>query len=375
MPKKKRLDAHYIITHILNVHLRDLFKVRPGKAIAIVRIGESKEMIWRKEDPLKKRISYWLDSFRNKLWQDSQKYGFDFESFKEEMGPLLYFYENVLRSEEETLRKLLIEPLEACFKDIDNYLKTSYFSSKVEELEKKHRTAIKVLDSLSLPVSNVEITVSWSSEIDKYFPVQKCLLKTDSKGEAHVLLMKGNYDVRLDEYGKESSLTVPKDKEVVVKVPREFQVACPYCKRLFQIELSDKWSEVTCINMDCNKKWHEGVFRVLLGKVASRRRGLGRNRTTCWSIRLLTPQNEDFIEFAPKSRFVPKQKDILTVSHEKTSKGIFKKKWTGGWDSRSKILVNNTGREPIIIQHVFSCCEQKSKNRASNAKRMLILAF
>jgi hypothetical protein len=352
MPKGKKLDVHYIIAYILNVHLSDfLYKPEKGKVIEIIKTKGVRDLVRREGvyDLFKKYID-WLNSFRDKLWHDSQKYYFDLESFKKEMEPLLYFYENILRSEEEVLREL-IKPLEACFKAIDKHLKTSYFRDEIKELQKEHETVVKVLNCLGLPVSDAEVILCWKSKLEPFFIREYPLkIKTGPNGEAQISLMNGDYDVRLDKYGKKLSLTVPKDKKIAVKVPEEFQVGCPYCERLFRMELSDKWSEVTCSNLDCNKKWHEGVFRVLLAMVTSKdRRGLGRGRRAKWSIRLLTPQDEELIEFRSMSRLVLKQKDVLTISYRKTSKGIFKKKWTGEWDSRPRMLVNNTIKHGWIV--------------------------
>ena len=122
----------------------------------------------------------------------------------------------------------------------------------------------------------------------------------------------------------------------------EYQVGCPYCKKIFWAKLSSKWSEVKCI-LNCDKKWHEGAFRVLLATVVRKdRRGLGRNLGAMWSIRLLSSQGEELTEFRSMSQLILKQKDVLTISYGKKSKGIFKKEWTGEWDSRPKVLVNNT---------------------------------
>ncbi|MHA1138240.1 MAG: hypothetical protein ACTSSE_17310 [Candidatus Thorarchaeota archaeon] len=61
------------------------------------------------------------------------------------------------------------------------------------------------------------------------------------------------------------------------------EAPCPYCgTRQKVLELSIGFTDCTCEKTGCQKKWHEGVFRVLMCTVVSReKRGLGKDRGLC----------------------------------------------------------------------------------------------
>ncbi len=84
------------------------------------------------------------------------------------------------------------------------------------------------------------------------------------------------------------------------------------------------------------------MFNLLCVTVMSRdKRGLEKNKGVLWNIRYKTNGDEGVISFRTSDRSILlKSRDVLVLSVKKQSKGIFKKKWTGNWESKPTKLFN-----------------------------------
>jgi len=129
----------------------------------------------------------------------------------------------------------------------------------------------------------------------------------------------------------------------IVPQPGTYTIGCPYCGGMCTAEGSGKLQEAVCPNVKCNKNWHQGVFQVLPAIVRSKeRRGMGKNQPALWNIRIAHANGEDLLSFKTFASLQLRQKDVLTLSYRKKSKGVFRKEWTGEWDPNIKLLTNHT---------------------------------
>ena len=124
-------------------------------------------------------------------------------------------------------------------------------------------------------------------------------------------------------------------------------LVCPYCQ-IQQIKYLNRilpsTEEVSCENLDCSKKWHEGVYKTTALQIEHRdKRGLGRNRPTIYNIHYRTSYGEQLISFnSLEKNLIMKKGDFIALSYKKKSKGFFSKQWTGEWENAPKIFQNIT---------------------------------
>ena len=120
-----------------------------------------------------------------------------------------------------------------------------------------------------------------------------------------------------------------------------YTIACPYCGTMYDAELTGKLQEITCAQPKCNSSWHQGVFQVFPAVVTNKdRRGMGKNQPALWTIRISHQEGESLLTFNSYVSIQLKKKDVISVSYEKKSKGVFRKEWTGEWNTTPKGLVN-----------------------------------
>jgi hypothetical protein len=124
-------------------------------------------------------------------------------------------------------------------------------------------------------------------------------------------------------------------------------LVCPYC-HIQKIEnfnrIIPSTEEVSCENLDCSKKWHEGVYTTTVLQIEQwDKRGLGRNRSTIYTIRYRTSYGEQLMSFSSvEKNLLIKRGDFAALIYKKKSKGFGNKQWTGEWENAPKIFQNIT---------------------------------
>jgi hypothetical protein len=127
-------------------------------------------------------------------------------------------------------------------------------------------------------------------------------------------------------------------------------LVCPYC-HIQQIKYLNRMlpstEEVACENLDCSKKWHEGVYKTTALQIEQRdKRELGRNRPTIYTIRYRTSYGEQLMSFnSLEKNLLMKTGDYIAFTYKKKSKGFGNKQWTGEWENAPTIFQNITRKQ------------------------------
>lgn len=228
----EKVDVHKVITTLFNVELNEfLAKFDKEKVFETVRTGGLMEVRISEAHPFKQYIEFLRDFREELLYPLHPDYTLDVDSFQKAMEPLLEFYvnleifsvHNVFAEELETdLINYLLKPFLRFLYSLDEHLKTTYFSERVNELKRlSPEMTIRVVNLFSLPISKVEAQISWVRlpEIKEYSKtIPLCTIKTDESGMAKTKLTGGHYRIDVGRYKKRLFLDLSENKEVEVKV-------------------------------------------------------------------------------------------------------------------------------------------------------------
>jgi hypothetical protein len=124
-------------------------------------------------------------------------------------------------------------------------------------------------------------------------------------------------------------------------------LVCPYCQIQQIVNLKrilPSTVGVSCENLDCSKKWHEGVYKTTALQIEHLdKRGLVRNRPTIYDIHYRTSYGEELMSFISlEKNLLMKRGDYIALIYKKKSKGFGNKQWTGEWENAPKIFQNFT---------------------------------
>ena len=90
-------------------------------------------------------------------------------------------------------------------------------------------------------------------------------------------------------------------------------------------------------------QWHEGIFQVHLSRIIGKQtKSLRRGGPKLYVLRVITYEGEKEVNFKTEAMPSLRSGDIITLSYPRTSRGIFKKTWTGEYSQSPYALWNNT---------------------------------
>ncbi|MFQ6064196.1 MAG: hypothetical protein ACE5L6_01850 [Candidatus Bathyarchaeia archaeon] len=188
------VDVHKVITTLFNVEMNPFMaRFSKAKSFEIVKTGGLWEIRVTEEDVFN-RYANWLKTFRGELFSKSVHWSLPLNSFREELEPLLQFYVNVenlieldffKKKDQAVLANHLVRPLYRFFNSLDRHFRTTYFRRSLKLSKSQHELVIKVVNSSSSPISEVDALVSYvlAPNLGEYSKaIFLCRLRTDETG-------------------------------------------------------------------------------------------------------------------------------------------------------------------------------------------------